>query len=424
MKISRIEKHVFINNNEMMNICHLSKNLYNYGLFITRQLYFGILDNIPEELLSKLNYRYDKYNAKIKYYIDKNLLINYLTKSDNIDYRSIPAQSAQQTIILLYKNWKSYFQSLKEYFKDPKKFKNKPKPPKYKKKNGYFVCIFPGQNLRINDNGYLRFPKKTNIKPIKTLVDSKQLQHVRVVPHYGHTTIEIVYEKENNYENFNLDNDLYMSIDLGINNLITTSNNAGLKPFIINGKIVKSINQYFNKKKAKLQSYVGNDDTSKKLEKLHAKRKFKIEDYFHKTSKYIIDYCVNNNIKNIVIGYNQDWKQNANMGKKNNQKFICIPYLKLIKMIEYKAFDVGIKVICHEEAYTSKCDALSCEKICKHSEYLGKRLKRGLFQSGCGKIINSDINGALNILRKVIGDVFIENQLIEGLVFNPLRIDI
>ena len=406
-KIQRIEKHIVIADKDkaITNICFLSKNLYNYANYIHRQLKFGILTDIPQEILNFVEYRYDKFYNRISYSISEYDMTSVLADIKQHDYKQLPAQTSQQVIKLLYKNWKSHYKLLSEYVKG--NVKNIPKPPGYKKPDGQNVVVFPSHNLRINSNGYIRFPKKTKIKPIKTLVEPNCFKQIRIVPNYGHFTIEVVYTKEV-LQNENLNNNKYLSIDLGVNNLITTSNNAGLRPFIINGKIVKSINQYFNKKKAILQSYVGDRGTSKRLEKLHTKRKFKIEYSFHQASRYVIDYCVKNNIKNIVIGYNQEWKQNINIGKTNNQKFVFIPYSRLIQMIEYKAKEVGINVIRHEESYTSKCDALSCEELGFHKNYSGERVKRGLFQSSISKIINSDVNGALNILRKVIGDDFID----------------
>ncbi len=170
-------------------------------------------------------------------------------------------------------------------------------------------------------------------------------------------------------------------------------------------------------------SYIGDVGTSKRIEKLTLKRENKIHDYFHKSSRFIIDYCLEHKIKNIVIGYNEGWKQDINIGKVNNQKFVNIPYLKLIQMIEYKAEEVGIQVIRNEESYTSKCDALGLESLQKHSKYLGKRKKRGLFQSSKSKLLNADFNGSLNILRKVIDNDFIQNLVNNRYGFTYRRVN-
>jgi putative transposase len=149
-----------------------------------------------------------------------------------------------------------------------------------------------------------------------------------------------------------------------------------------------------------------------------------IQNYLHHTSRFITDYCIENKIKNIVIGYNKKWKQEVNLGKVNNQKFVSIPYLTLIRQIQYKSEEVGIRVILNEESYTSKCDSLALEKLEKQESYLGKRIKRGLFQSSIGKLINADVSGSLNILRKVIGDGFIGNLINKSCVLQPLRMNI
>ena len=408
--INRVERHIIIKNKEFDNLTFLSKNLYNYVNYILRQALSNKHDNIEE---------YKDLIIDNKY-VSEYDLIKRLTKLKQLDYYSLPTQVSQQIIKLLYINWKSFYKSLKYYYKNKSKFKGKPKIPKYKNKNGKNILIFSNQQARLNKN-YINFPKKTNIKPLKTKVNN--VQQVRIIPKLGHYIVEVVYKKEKEI-NDNLNKDLYMSIDLGIDNLITTSNNAGLQSFIVNGKIVKSINQYYNKKKAKLNSYVGDKGTSNKLNKLELKRNNKITDYLHKTSRFIINYCIKNNIKNIVIGYNEGWKQNINIGKRNNQKFVSIPYLKLIQQIQYKSEEVGINVILHEESYTSKCDALSKEKIKFHKNYKGKRIKRGLFQSYINKLINADINGSLNILRKVIGDSFVKKITNIGLVCNPIRYNV
>lgn len=189
---------------------------------------------------------------------------------------------------------------------------------------------------------------------------------------------------------------------------MTVTNNVGLQFFLINGKIIKSVNQYYNKKKAKLMSYVGDKGTSNRIISLTNKRNNIIDDKIHKSTRYIIDYCVENNIDTIVIGHNEGIKQKTDMGKRNNQNFVSIPHAKIISQLQYKSKDHGIHVEVVKEGYTSKCDALTLEDIKFHKKYSGKRDKRGKFQSGTGTLINADVNGSLNILRKKIGDDFIK----------------
>jgi len=412
-KLQRVERHVFTNRKDLEEICHASKNLYNYTLYCTRQSFIKT-GKLPREYdLTSL------WNSKNR---------------QQVDFLSMPsAQTAQQTVKLVYKNWKSWFEALKAYKAEPWKFKSKPKMPKYKNKKGKNIVVFTSQNAKLK-NGYVHFPKKANIKPIKTNVSN--IKQVRIVPNATCFVVEIVYEKE--MKKADLTKDTYLSIDLGINNLVTTFNNIGEKPFIINGKPVKSINQYYNKKKAKLMSYVGDKGVSNRINKLTHKRNMLISDYFHKTSRYIIDYCVHHKISTIIIGNNVDWKQNINIGKKNNQKFVSIPHAKLIQQLIYKGEEVGIKVISTEESYTSKTDNIALEalksvKIVKGERVddgvakpsLGKRVKRGLFRSSTNRLINADVNGAIGIMRKVLCEKLITSLLANrGLATSPCRIDL
>ena len=293
--------------------------------------------------------------------------------------------------------------------------------PTYKKRDGHNIIIFTAQNAKIKD-GYIHFPKKAKIEPIKTKVST--LKQVRIIPQSTCFVVEIVFQKE--VKKVDLVNDTWLSIDLGLNNLVTTFNNIGEKPFIINGKSLKSINQYYNKKKAKLMSYIGDRGTSNRILSLTHKRNNKIDDFMHKTSRYIIDYAIEHKIEKIIIGDNIDWKQSINIGKKNNQKFVSIPHLKLINQIQYKAQEVGIEVILTEESYTSKTDNLALEPLKKFGDAttpkpsLGKRVKRGLFRSSTMRIVNADVNGAIGIARKVVCERPISELLANrGLVTSP-----
>lgn len=393
--MQRVERHIIINNKQLDNLTFLSKNLYNYVNYMIRQHFI------------KTGLMLGEYD-----------ITTQLTKENQVDFRALPNNTSQQIIRLLFKNWNSFFKSIKNYKKNPDKYKSKPKLPKYKKKKGHNIVIFTKIQIRLKDE-FIHFPKMVKLEPLKTKVDN--IIQVRIIPNINHHIIEVIYEKER--KNTSLDENFYLGIDLGLNNLVTTSNNAGLQPFIINGKSLKSINQYFNKKRAKLMSYVGNRGTSNKIEKLIFKRNNKVNDYIHKTSRYVINYCVEHKIQNIVIGYNKGWKDGINIGRRNNQKFVSIPFLKLINQLKYKGEEIGIDVILTKESYTSKCSALDLEHIKKHESYLGKRVKRGLFKTAKGLLINADVNGSMNILRKVIGDDFV-NLLGRGLAISPLKINI
>ena len=202
---------------------------------------------------------------------------------------------------------------------------------------------------------------------------------------------------------------------------MVTENNA----IVYSGKFLKSYNRYFNKRLAKLQSIKDKQKIkgcTKRIKTLYEKRSRYIEDAFHKYSRIIVDYLIRNRIGNLVVGYNSGWKQSIDMGKKNNQKFMQIPFARLTSYLKYKCEMVGICYIETEESYTSKCDSLALEEIKKHDSYIGKRIKRGLFQSSTGVLINADVNGSMNILRKVVGNFDCVNQIIgSGQLLCPIR---
>ncbi|MFX1365183.1 MAG: RNA-guided endonuclease InsQ/TnpB family protein [Promethearchaeota archaeon] len=359
---------------ELSHLCHLAKNLYNLANWYVRQQFFNL-------------------NTLLSYY-DLDFILNHKQA-----YQSLPSQTSQQILKYVSRNWKSYFRGLEEYKINFKKFKKKPKIPRYKKKNGEFVIIFTNQQCKIK-NGYLYFPKKVNIEPVKTRI-TERLKEVRIVPLGIKYKIEIIYEKE--VKDLKLDKDHILSIDLGLNNLITAVNNNGCKPFIVKGGLIKSINQYYNKQLAyfrRIENKKGNFTDTKRIQKLHLTRNNKLTTLFHRISKNVIEYCVQNNIGTIVIGYNHGWKQKINIGKRNNQKFVQIPFLKLVKQLEYKAKLKGIHVLTIDECHTSKCSFLDNEPIEKHKKYAGKRISRGLFKTSKGILLNADVNGAYNIMKK------------------------
>ncbi len=396
-----VEKHIIDKNHKQWktidNLCLLSKNLYNRALFL-------------------INEHYEKECKFLRY----SKLDKYIRETDKELYCALPNNTSQRIIIKLDQNFLNFFAALRSWKKDKSKFLGCPRPPKYKEKNGRNLLIFTTRQAKIKE-GYIHFPKRTGLQPIKTNV--KKLCLVEIVPQASCYIVSIMYEKEILDHKLNKDN--YLGVDLGINNLATiTSNQPGLSPILVNGRILKSINSYYNKKKAKLQSSLEKNHkkkTSNRIKKLALKRNNKIEYYMHHVSKFIVTHCIQNDISNIVIGYNEGWKQEVNMSRKNNQNFTMIPFLKLINQIKYKAKLNSIEVIEMEESYTSKCSALDLESIERHEEYIGKRVKRGLFQYSKG-LINADVNGSLNILRKVIGNDFI-NLVNIGCVSQPVKID-
>ena len=369
-----VEKHIIRSGkyfNQLIEITRLSKNLYNSGLYAVRQYYFE--------------------HKKFLNYVNLN---NMFVEQKQQDYYKLPAKVSQQTLKMVEQNFKSFFGSLKS-----EKTK-KVKIPKYLDKNSSFLTIWTNQAVSLKKKGYLKL-SGTDVY-IKTNLDN--INQVRVVPGNNQLVVEILYEVQE--KELKKDNGKYSSVDLGINNLLTLSGNT-TKPIIINGKPLKSINQYYNKKKSQIQSKletINKTKKSKKLNRLTNKRNNKINDYLHKSSKIIINHLVSKDICTLIVGYNQHWKQEISIGKKNNQNFVSIPYLKLLNMLEYKCKREGINFVKNEESYTSKCSFIDGEEIKKHTKYLGKRIKRGLFESASGKLINADLNGSLNILKKVVGE--------------------
>jgi len=244
----RLSEAIYVNpSNQLSKLCHLTKNLYNLANWYVRQDFF-------------------KLNNFLNYYD-----LDYILK-DKEAYRKLPSQTSQQILKLVNRNWKSYFRALKEYKINYKKFKSKPRIPHYKKKNGESIIVFTNQQCKIKE-GYLYFPKRVNLKLLKTRIKEK-LKEVRIIPLGVKYKIEIVYEIEE--QDLGLNKNNILSIDLGLNNLITAVNNIGLDPIIIKGGVLKSINQYFNKQLAyyrSIENKKGNFQDTKRIQKLYLKRK-------------------------------------------------------------------------------------------------------------------------------------------------------
>ena len=414
----------------LVDLCHKSKNLYNYANYIVRQTISGNLQNIPEyadlvktsikTVTSKKDGSHKTYQQN---FISEFDLSKRMAALKQVDYKALKAQCSQQTIALLFKNYKSFYKASSDYYVHTSKYRGRPKLPKYKDKDGLSILIYTSQSAKINEHGNVQLAKDFILKSVKTsFVENDQLRQVRIVPKLDYFQIEIVYEKkESEYarraklKNTKIHN---AAIDIGVGNLATTTlDDKRVYPLIINGRPLKSINQFYNKKLAKLQAEYSSHSihTGHKLRQLNIKRSMKIKDYMHKASRRIIDFCILNNVKTLFIGHNNGWKQNASMSKNSNQNFVQIPFNMLIRMIQYKADEVGIEVKLVNEAYTSKCSFLDNEEVEFHSSYAGQRLRRGLFKTNNGRCINADVNGSLNILKTGLGHSFNVNNS----VFNP-----
>jgi putative transposase len=400
-----VEQHIINHNSkfysECDSLCFKSKNLYNSSLYLIKQEYIKNKINIVNNL-------------------------HYLVKNSE-QYKELPAKVSSSVLLSVQQNFKSFFKSLESYNKNNNKFKGRPHLPKYlDKTDGRFIVSYTNQ--AISKKIFKKYNKirlsKTNIEFKTKLTDFSDINCVRIIPNLGYFTIEVVYTIPDT--KLKDDNNKYMSIDLGVNNLATlTTNVKGIDPDIINGKPLKSMNQYYNKKKSHIKSILETRNKakkSKKIKKLEQKRKQKVNNYLHKSSKIIINKLLENNINTLIVGNNKEWKQDVNIGAKNNQNFVSIPHSRFIFMLKYKCERSGINFITTEESYTSKCSFLDQEPIKKHCNYLGKRVSRGMFRSLKGYNIHADVNGSYNILRKAIPNAFSEG--IEGLGVIPKIIKI
>ena len=390
-----VEKHI-VKDTSFLDVCVKAKNLYNQSLYYWRQSVFGNIEYFSEYELTGL---FAKYNEDT--------------------YKALPAQTSQQIIKVLFNNIKVWQKSRKSYCKNPSKFLGKPRMPNYKKATS--ICIFTNQQIKLK-NGVINFPNSVGLRPIKT--NQKNIHQVRIIPHINHCTVEIIYEVDD--VPLKTYNGNWMGIDLGLNNLATCVSNDCA--FIVNGKPLKSINSYYNKRKSFFQSKLKNSYSSRRIRLITDVRNNKVNDYMHKVSRIIVDNAIQHKVTKIIIGKNENWKQKINLGKSNNRQFTSIPHATLIEKIKYKAQMVGIETILTQEAYTSKCSAIDLEPINKHENYVGKRKKRGLFITKEGKLVNADVNGALNIVRLGLKSVSEDNIIISDSVLScvsqPKKINI
>ena len=385
---------------EVDKLAFLSKNLYNRGNYEIRQHLFKTGEILSYEKMDKL-----------------------MQKEDS--YKTLPSKVSQQILMLLDKNWKAWQSADKEYQKNHSSFLGKPRIPRYKDKvKGRNILVYTVQalskpGLRLG----LIIPSKTNLSiPTK----QQQIRQVRIIPKLDHYVVEVIHEREPIQHDVR--GERIASIDLGLDNLAAiTSNHKGFRPILVSGRHIKSVNQYYNKRKALLQSKLkGNHKTSQRIQKLSSKRNWKVDHYLHCASRFIINTLVSHGIGTLVIGKNDGWKQEINHGRQNNQNFVGVPHSRFVEMLEYKAALVGIKVVLTEESYTSIASFLDSDEIPTYGQvnakpkFSGRRVKRGLYKSKNGILINADINGSANVMRKVFPIAFAEG--IEAVVVQPVRV--
>lgn len=388
---------------ECDNLCWSTKNIYNLSLYKVRQ---GFFENSYEPLNN----------------------LYHLMKGEDC-FKALPSRVATATVLQVQQTFKNFFAASRSYRETPGKFLGKPKMPRYKDvQSGRTRVSYSYQALSklvFKKEGLLKL-SGTQMKIKTQIKEFSRICSVDIIPRLDYYVIEVKYEAPDNA--LLGDNKRYASIDLGLNNLATvTSNIKSDVPFIINGKPLKSINQFYNNRlahyKSKLELVNGNQKSSKKTKRLTAKRGFKVKDYLHKASAVIVAELQKKDITKLVIGKNDNWKQEIKIGSKNNQNFVSIPHAQFIQLLEYKCAKVGIRTMVQEESYTSKCSFLDGERPEKREVYQGQRIKRGLFRSGSGRLINADVNGSLNIMIKAIPKAF-HVEGIEGVVVHPRIIKI
>jgi putative transposase len=408
-----VEQHVIDKNDPRYAIideaAFKSKNLYNAALYEIRQSF-----------IHEGNYlNYNEVQRRMQ---------------SHEAYKALPAKVSQQILMVLDRNWKSFFEAQTAYNEDPSKFLGHPKLPKYKHKTeGRNILVYTIQAM--SKKSLKRGLVQPSMLSIQVQTKQKDIDQVRIVPRKGFYVVEVVYEQEPVQAPVNPA--YYAGIDIGMNNLVAlTSNKPAFQAVVVNGRPVKSTNQFYNKRKADLQKQLGHTGTTKRMERMTNKRNRRIDHYMHTASKRIINMLVKEGIGVLCIGKNDAWKQNSEMSKRTNQHFVQIPHARFISMLAYKAELVGIRVQITEESYTSKAslldlDPLPVRKNGNDTNYTfsGKRVKRGLYRASNGRYINADINGAGNIIRKVAPDAFQQAEGVEdgkgvfaSLVVHPVRI--
>jgi len=398
-----VERHFIAKNHplwsEIDQKAFLSKNLFNLANYHYRQHFF-------------------QHHQKLNF----NQLYHRLSQTP--DYKALPTKVSKQIIRRLDSAWISYFQAVKIGQKHPENFLGQPKIPGYKHKTKG-RNILPYSHESISKKTLKKGICQLSLSQIKIPTSQKEIIEARIVPKSSCYVIEIVYEKAEETTH----HQEIAGIDLGVNNLMAvTTNQTGVRPLLIKGRPLKAINTFYNKQRSCLQSQLKikeNQNQSQRLKKLTHKRNCRVENYLHTASRRVIDWCQQYQIGILVIGHNAAWKQSINLGKRNNQQFLNIPHYRLIEMLTYKAQLKGIKVVITEESYTSQSSALDGDSLPAYGDkktlFQGHRIARGLYKTAQGRLLNADVNGSFNIMRKVIPDVL--DQGIKGLPFNPVVLD-
>jgi len=398
----------------LRRMTRLSKNLYNVHLYEVRQHFF----NNGEYL----NY-YNTYN-RIK---------------SNENYEELPSQVAQQTMKQVDQGFKSFFKLVEK--KHEGKYNEETNIPSYLDKDGFYLLDFPRQSFQLKED-YIRvgvpkqfreeygFDRKEIRIPFSyEEVREKDIKRLQIHPQKNAQYFEyrIIYEQET--EGVETEEDTFLSIDLNLDNLAACVDHSG-RSFILDGRKLKSINRWYNARRAKLQSIKdkqGIDRETERMYRIRKKRENLVHDYFNKAVHGLVEYCVEHKIEKVIVGDGKGWKQNIDLGDKINQSFVQIPFDKFKQKLKHKLEEKGIEYQLQNEAYTSKCSFLDNEPVKHQEEYEGSRVSRGLFRASDGTRINADINGACNIAKKAIGkpnsELFDSSEDgVESVVDTPKRI--
>ena len=370
-------------------LCHIAKNLTNEAIYNVRQYYFT-------------EGKFLKYEK------------NYTLLKNSPNYKALNSNMAQQILKEVDGSFKSFFGLFKLAKQGKYAFKDC-KLPHYLPKDGYTTLIIGFVRLKGNkliipfSNSFKKTHKPIEIAIPPVLLD-KKVKEIRIIPKANARFFEIQYIYEAEYVQRNLNKNNALALDLGINNLVTAVSSKG-ESFIIDGRRLKSINQWFNKENARLQSIKDKQHFGKKItnrQKAIARdRNNKVNDYMNKTARKIINYCIAHDIGTLIVGYNETFQRDSHIGKQNNQNFVNIPYGQLRSKLEYLCELNNIIFVKQEESYTSKASFWDKDNIPtynadnpKEHQFSGNRMHRGLYKTANGTLLNADVNGALNIMCK------------------------
>lgn len=397
-KVLQTEKHHEVDLNILAHLCYHSARLYNVGLYSVRQHYFNT-------------------NSYLSYYA------NYHACKTNDNYTILLSDTSQQILRLVDRDMQSFFKLL--ILKKAGKYSEAVRLPNYKKPESLSTYVIQGRSCRIQKDGKVAIGLTKKFRELYGIEDRRilftipknirnvlEFKEIRIIPQFDgkQFSIEFIYESKKQLRK--AEGDGYMSIDFGISNLAscTIFSNGDTQQFIVDGRRLKSINHYYNKRAAMLKSaYAKNKNVSssntKRMMRLMNGRSNRINDYFNRVVKILVNKCLDNGVTTLVIGYNKDQKHGISIGKVNSQNMVMIPFYKLRQKLQYQCELHGISYCPQEESYTSKASCLDDDYIPVYGEtvakpFSGKRIHRGLYRASDGSVLNADINGSINILKK------------------------